>query len=124
MQQKMNHGPEVVDSGSGRRRLLMAQLLLFGLCLWLGLILHYFRESGALMTAGVVLLAFNVFVVAALGLPRTIRRFAGSLMLAVGLMYALGQLLPAGWTGGQGFIFLTLACTTLAVWLTTPHKVR
>lgn len=120
MQQKMHPGSDRIRGGSGIRRLLMAQLLLLGLCLWLGLMLHYFREAGGLVTAGAVLLAFNLFVLAAVGLPRTIRRFTGSLMLAMGLMYVLGQLLPAGWMGGQAFVFITLGCAALTVWLTAP----
>lgn len=118
MRQEMNPSGRVADR-SGIRHLLIIQLGLLSLCVWLGLVLHYFRDSGILMTAGMMLLAFNAFILAGLGLPRVIRRFAGSLMLAVGLMYLLNQALPAAWAGGQTFVMLTLVCAALAVWLTT-----
>lgn len=118
MRHKMNPGSGSAIDRSGVRPLLIIQLGLLSLCIWLGLVLHYFRDSGVLLTAGVLLLAFNVFIVAALGLPRTIRRFSGSLMLAIGLMYLLNQVLPATWSDGQGFVMLTLVSAALAVWLT------
>ncbi len=118
MRHKMNPGSDSAVDSSGVRPLLIIQLGLLSLCIWLGLVLHYFRDSGVLLTAGVLLLAFNIFIVAALGLPRTIRRFSGSLMLAIGLMYLLNQVLPAAWSDGHGFVMLTLVSAALAVWLT------
>lgn len=118
MRQKMNHESDSVRDGRGIRHLLIIQLGVLSLCVWLGLVLHYFRDAGIFMIAGMLLLAFNAFILAALGLPRSMRRFTGSLMLAIGLMYLLNLSLPPAWADGQAFLMLTLLCAALAVWLT------
>lgn len=118
MQKKFNACLAGLYLQPGVSRLLLIQLALVAACVWLGLILYQLQDAGGSPLAVMLMLP----AVIALALSSASRDWIAGMMLAAGLMYLAGQLIPAAWFQGPGFVLAALASAAAGVGLCRSRR--